>query len=146
MKTIFPGIGIPIIKIRQWWDCLIFIMVIPIRVRWHLYTETAPLIKRVMYKIRNNAFCTNLWNLLHPAWPYRSENREKGGRFNKKIPSYQYRKFHCGDKTILWSSYLPNGISYTGKMTSLYWIKAQGVSACMLGRQTHGRQLVKYFL
>ena len=27
-----------------------------------------------------------------------------------KIPSYQYRKFHCGDKTILWLSYLHNGI------------------------------------
>ena len=37
--------------------------------------------------------------------------------------SYQYRKSHCGDKTILRSSYLHNGISYTGKMTSLYWIK-----------------------
>ena len=26
---------------------------------------------------------------------------------------------------ILWLSYLHNGISYTGKMTSLYWIGAQ---------------------
>ena len=45
-----------------------------------------------------------------------------GPRFNKKIPSYQYRKSHCGDKTILRPSYLRNGISYTGKPTSLYWI------------------------
>ena len=36
--------------------------------------------------------------------------------------SYQYRKFHCRDKTILWLSYLHNGISYTGKTASLYWI------------------------
>ena len=61
--------------------------------------------------------------------------------------SYQFRKSHCRDKTILrssylhngisytgysWildtpililrSSYLHNGISYTGKMPSLYWI------------------------
>ena len=36
--------------------------------------------------------------------------------------SNQYRKSHYGDKTILWPSYLHNGISYTGK-TSLYWIK-----------------------
>ena len=36
---------------------------------------------------------------------------------------YQYRKSHCGDKTIVRSSYLHNGISYTGKMvSSLYWI------------------------
>ena len=38
------------------------------------------------------------------------------------MTSYQYRKAHCGDKTILWPSYLHNGISYTGKITSLYWI------------------------
>ena len=41
------------------------------------------------------------------------------------MPSYQYRKSHCGDKTILRPSYLHNGISYTSKMTSLYWIRAQ---------------------
>ena len=39
-----------------------------------------------------------------------------------KISSYQYSKSHCGDETILRPSYLHNGISYTGKMTSLYWI------------------------
>ena len=47
------------------------------------------------------------------------------GWFNIKMTSYQYRKSHCGDKTILRPSYLHNGISYTGKMTSLYWIRAQ---------------------
>ena len=40
--------------------------------------------------------------------------------------SYQYRKSHSGDKTILRPSYLHNGISYTGKMASLYWIGALG--------------------
>ena len=49
---------------------------------------------------------------------------EAGGRFNKKISSYQYRKSHFGDKTIFRPSYLHNGISYTGKMTSFYWIRA----------------------
>ena len=44
--------------------------------------------------------------------------------FNVKMTSYQYRKSHCGDKTILRPSYLHNGISYTGKTTSLYWIGA----------------------
>ena len=50
-----------------------------------------------------------------------------GGWINIKIKmsSYQYRKSHCGDKTILRPSYLHNGISYTGKTTSLYWIEAQ---------------------
>ena len=28
--------------------------------------------------------------------------------FNKKVPSYQYRKSHCGDKTTLLPSYLHN--------------------------------------
>ena len=49
-----------------------------------------------------------------------------GPRFNLKMSSYQYRKSHCGDKTVVRSSYLHNGISYTGKMSSLYWIGAQG--------------------
>ena len=47
-----------------------------------------------------------------------------GPWFNIKMLSYQYRKSHCGDKTILRPSYLHNGISYTGKMSSLYWIRA----------------------
>ena len=44
---------------------------------------------------------------------------------NIKMSSYQYRISHCGDKTVVRSSYLHNGISYTGKITSLYWIRAQ---------------------
>ena len=49
---------------------------------------------------------------------------EPGPRFNIKMTSYQYRKSHCGDKTILRPSYLHNGISYTGKTISFYWIGA----------------------
>ena len=47
-----------------------------------------------------------------------------GPRFNIKMSSYQFRKSHCGDKTIVRSSYLHNGTSYTGKMSSLYLIGA----------------------
>ena len=73
-----------------------------------------------------------------------------GGGINIKMSSYQYRKSHCGDKTILRPSYLHNGISYTDKMTSLYWIrdldvKLDVVSLCdlqsiytMLGRDNTG--------
>ena len=43
-----------------------------------------------------------------------------GPWFSIKMSSYQLRKSHCEDKTILWPSYLHNGISYTGKTTSLY--------------------------
>ena len=46
-----------------------------------------------------------------------------GPQFNIKMSSYQYRNTHCGDKTIVRSSYLHNGISYTGNTTSLYWIR-----------------------
>ena len=44
------------------------------------------------------------------------------------MKSYQYRKSHCGDKMILRPSYLHNGISYTGKMSSLYSIRVQATS------------------
>ena len=43
-----------------------------------------------------------------------------GPWFNIKMTSYQFRKSHCGDKTILRPSYLHNGISFTGKMTYIY--------------------------
>ena len=46
-----------------------------------------------------------------------------GPWFNIKMPSYRYRKSNYGDKTILRPSYLHNGISYSGKTTSLYWIR-----------------------
>ena len=42
------------------------------------------------------------------------------------MSSYQYRKSHCGDKTVVRSSYLYYGISFTGKMSSLYWNGVQG--------------------
>ena len=53
-----------------------------------------------------------------------------GPQFNMKMASYQYRKSHCGDKTILRPSYLHNGISYTGKKISLYWIRALKILQC----------------
>ena len=53
-----------------------------------------------------------------------SRAREAGPWFNIKMPSYQYRKSHCGDKTVVRPSYLHNMISNTGK-NSLYWIGAQ---------------------
>ena len=46
-------------------------------------------------------------------------------RFDILMTSYQYRKSHSGDKTIWRPSYLHNGISNTGKITPLYWIRAQ---------------------
>ena len=54
-----------------------------------------------------------------------SNMRGPGPWFNTKVPSYQYRKSHYGDKTILQPSYLHNATHYTGKTASLYWIRAQ---------------------
>ena len=47
-----------------------------------------------------------------------------GPWFNIKMSSYQYRMSHFGDKSVVRSSCLHNGISYTGKMSSLHWIRA----------------------
>ena len=51
-----------------------------------------------------------------------------------KMTSYQYKKSRCGDKTVIRPSYLHNGISYTGKMSSLYmyWIGALTTDALIL--------------
>ena len=36
------------------------------------------------------------------------------------ISFYQYRKSHCGDKTVVKSSYLSNEISYAGKTGHIF--------------------------
>ena len=61
-----------------------------------------------------------------------------GPWFNIKMSSCQYRKSHCGYKTVVRSSYLHSGISYTGKITSLYWI---GALVAVYG--THSQTVVK---
>ena len=43
IKTVFPCMGIPMLKIRWLQNRLIFNMGIPILVRWHLYIEITPL-------------------------------------------------------------------------------------------------------
>ena len=76
-----------------------------------------------------NDYPQNIRQFMTVQWvKYWLQGKQKrpGGWINIKMPSYQYRKSHCGDKTILRPSYLHNGISYTGKTTSLYWIAAQG--------------------
>ena len=67
-----------------------------------------------------------------------------GPRFNIKMSSYRYRKSHCGDKTVVRSSYLHNGISYTSKMSSLYWIGAQDVIAVHM--QTKSEKYLLYYI
>ena len=78
---------------------------------------------KIWWKFNRNANSfyqeNSFHNLGHFALAFR-------GWFNIKT-SYQYRKSHCGDKMILRPSYHHNGISYTGKITFLYWIRAQDV-------------------
>ena len=50
--------------------------------------------------------------------------------------SYQYRKSHCGEKKVVRSSHLHNGISYAGK-TSLYWIRALQVFSVQTAHYDH---------
>ena len=67
--------------------------------------------------------CTLLYVVLFecPAGLY---IQEPWGWFNIKMPCHQYRKFHCRGKIVLQLSSLHNGISYTGKMTYFYWLRA----------------------
>ena len=88
---------------------------------WHRPGDK-PLSEPMMVRLPKHIYVT--W----PQWvkaKHRVLNHllEAGGWLSIKIPSYQYRKSHCGDKKILRPSYLHSGISYTGKMTSLYWIR-----------------------
>ena len=73
------------------------------------------------------AVCAKILMICWPVVELQQFELWSGGWFNIKKPSYQYRKSHCGDKTVVRSSYLHNGISYTGKVTSLYWIRAQQI-------------------
>ena len=57
-----------------------------------------------------------------------------GPQFNIKLPFYQYRKSHCGDKTVEMSFYLHSESSCTGKMTSWYWIRAQYICSRQIER------------
>ena len=49
--------------------------------------------------------------------------------FTIKMPSYQYRKSHCHDNTILSTQW----ISYTGKMAFLYWIRSLDINNHSMG-------------
>ena len=71
------------------------------------------------YKAQSNLVCAAYSEI----FKYSIHLNSSGARFNIKM-SYQYRKSNCGDKTVVRSSYLHNGISYTGKMSSLHCIGA----------------------
>ena len=66
-----------------------------------------------IYLIRIKYADVNLYIVLHMSSSTKYI-KTPGPQFIIKMPSYQYRKSHFGDQTILRPSYLHNGISYTG--------------------------------
>ena len=58
-------------------------------------------------------------------WIVNTGRLSPGAPIQYKDDTSPVQEIHCGDKTILRPSYLHNEISYTGKRTSLYWIRAQ---------------------
>ena len=95
------------------WEALTFV--------WRLYSVMGWASLSMLRNTKSDIYSSSLcWAITSNCWPL-----ESGGWFNIKMSSYQYRKSHCGDKTVVKSSYLHNGISYTGKMTSLYWFSPQ---------------------
>ena len=117
---------------------------------WPLWLATVPL-EVPMYPLwpRRPSLCTvwapSSWEDLHWSmlpWERSCQRRtsegppctagQSGPWINIKMSSHQYRKSHCGDKTVVRSSYLHSGISYTGKMTSLYWTNALVPSFCVM--------------
>ena len=121
------------------WDCCIFIMGIPIR-RFHIHFGNFSSLLHyqgitnhlfffvVVFLIRyispNRCHCNWMCEFLMYSIPYSIWILIQYKDAILKIPSYQYRKFHCGDKTVIRSAYIHNETSYIGNMASLYWISA----------------------
>ena len=126
IKTGFPGMGMSCIKIRWWWDCLIFIMGILTLARWHFYI-TGPCfnIKTVFpgmgisdIKIRwwgdHLIFIMGIIKLGKMTFLYQR------AQFQYKDWFSRYGDFCYKDKIVVRPSYLYNRNTHTGKMTFLY--------------------------
>ena len=87
-------------------------------------SNSKPYTRPFPQNVKTNILSPTVGLLYIRTWRF-EKLQPSGGRINIKMSSYQYKKSHCGDKTILRPSYLHNGIYYTGKMTYLYWIRAQ---------------------
>ena len=94
---------------------------------WHLCHISVLVTQEQQYQkaicLLRRRSCHMAYSSMHSL--FFSHCTRSGAWFNIKMSSYQNRKSHCGDKTMLRPSYLHNGISYTGKTSSLYWIRAQ---------------------
>ena len=122
-----------------------FLLICFILVLWaSVWLVTQPICAFCGWCFNNGKFGAYITMTLHKHWRLKPEEtrlffqqiahimtKTSGPRFNTNMSPYQYRKSHCGDKTIARSSYLHTRISYTGKMVSLYWTNPQGCSAIL---------------
>ena len=97
-----------------------------IHIKWDIIFQPCPNFK-LGHGWEITSHTIEKYNYLSIPWSQLISLNERGPGpwFNIKMSSYQYRKSHCGDKTVVRLSYLHSGISYTGKMTSLYWFDPQ---------------------
>ena len=82
----------------------------------------------IFFRVASLYNCPSNSEVVTQSHKYQTTKNTAGPQFNIKTSSYQYRKSHCGDKTVVRSSHLHNRISYTGKMTSLYWFSPQNMN------------------
>ena len=68
----------------------------------------------------------------HARWAYgRQCGMSPGPWFSIKTSSYEYSKLHCGDKTVVKSSNLRNGISHTAWWDDIFILKTGiGITFC----------------
>ena len=86
----------------------------------HLYIENGTGIGK-NHKAINSALVYA--NSLRLGYAYMHHGARTLIQYENIVSSYQYRKSHCGDKTVVTSCYLYNGNSYTSKTASLSWIR-----------------------
>ena len=135
----------------MWHDCkytknLVPKLLVNLLVKWPIYAESLQCENSMFFCYAWSINCSTSWAGFNIKTIFSGVRisimkirQSSGPCFNIKMSSYQYRKYHCGDKTILRPSYLHNGISYTGRTTSLYWIRALRPSYIYVGNSYTGK-------
>ena len=90
---------IPIIMVRQSWDCLIFIIGISRLVRWHHYIETAPrLVRKLIEKFRGlhhgREHSLACHRFISSCWPVVEKYQPEGFTFCVMIFSFIFLWHH----------------------------------------------------
>ena len=110
------------------WSCLFYIYILSIYIdfpKGRICSVDSYLIAWPNIIVYNTGIWQQLKISLTLSVPCRKMAR---GWLNIKMPSYEYRKSHCGDKMILQLSYLHNGVFHILARCYLYIepIEAQG--------------------